>query len=96
LLFYQAKHIKRPVGIALQPFHTNSTTKAGFNIPLLVPAPFHTSLVCKLQSENPVVVFFISFIRLEIKEIIIYIVLQVAWEFYIGGYQPAQKWLKDR
>lgn len=21
---------------------------------------------------------------------------QVAWEFYIGGYQPAQKWLRDR
>src|ERR1035437_7685886 len=21
---------------------------------------------------------------------------QVAWEFYIGGYKPAQKWLKDR
>ena len=21
---------------------------------------------------------------------------QVAWESYIGGYQPAQKWLKDR
>ncbi len=21
---------------------------------------------------------------------------QVAWQFYIGGYQPAQKWLKDR
>jgi len=21
---------------------------------------------------------------------------QLAWEFYIGGYQPAQKWLKDR
>jgi hypothetical protein len=21
---------------------------------------------------------------------------QVAWEFYTGGYQPAQKWLKDR
>ena len=21
---------------------------------------------------------------------------QVAWEFFIGGYQPAQKWLKDR
>ena len=21
---------------------------------------------------------------------------QVAWEFYIGGYLPAQKWLKDR
>ncbi|MBK8814875.1 MAG: hypothetical protein IPN42_04900 [Methylococcaceae bacterium] len=20
----------------------------------------------------------------------------VAWEFYIGGYQPAQKWFKDR
>ena len=20
----------------------------------------------------------------------------VAWEFLIGGYQPAQKWLKDR
>ena len=21
---------------------------------------------------------------------------RTAWEFYIGGYQPAQKWLKDR
>ena len=21
---------------------------------------------------------------------------QNAWKFYIGGYQPAQKWLKDR
>ncbi|HOY33405.1 MAG TPA: hypothetical protein PKW80_16115 [Bacteroidales bacterium] len=21
---------------------------------------------------------------------------QVAWEFYIGGYRPTQKWLKDR
>jgi Type ISP C-terminal specificity domain len=21
---------------------------------------------------------------------------QTAWNFYIGGYQPAQKWLKDR
>jgi predicted helicase len=21
---------------------------------------------------------------------------QLAWDFYIGGYQPAQKWLKDR
>jgi hypothetical protein len=21
---------------------------------------------------------------------------QTAWEFYLGGYQPAQKWLKDR
>ena len=21
---------------------------------------------------------------------------QVAWEFYVGGYQPAQKWLRDR
>ena len=21
---------------------------------------------------------------------------QAAWDFYIGGYQPAQKWLKDR
>jgi hypothetical protein len=20
----------------------------------------------------------------------------ITWEFYIGGYQPAQKWLKDR
>ena len=25
-----------------------------------------------------------------------YSVPQIAWEFYIGGYQPAQKWLKDR
>lgn len=23
-------------------------------------------------------------------------VSQTAWEFHIGGYQPAQKWLKDR
>ncbi|MBN2266863.1 MAG: hypothetical protein JW725_00785, partial [Candidatus Babeliaceae bacterium] len=23
-------------------------------------------------------------------------VSRIAWEFYIGGYQPAQKWLKDR
>ena len=21
---------------------------------------------------------------------------EIAWNFYIGGYQPAQKWLKDR
>ncbi len=21
---------------------------------------------------------------------------EIAWEFHIGGYQPAQKWLKDR
>ena len=21
---------------------------------------------------------------------------EVVWDFYIGGYQPAQKWLKDR
>ena len=21
---------------------------------------------------------------------------EAAWEFFIGGYQPAQKWLKDR
>jgi len=21
---------------------------------------------------------------------------KIAWEFFIGGYQPAQKWLKDR
>ena len=21
---------------------------------------------------------------------------EATWEFYIGGYQPAQKWLKDR
>ncbi|MGN6849651.1 MAG: type ISP restriction/modification enzyme [Sphingomicrobium sp.] len=21
---------------------------------------------------------------------------RLAWDFYIGGYQPAQKWLKDR
>lgn len=23
-------------------------------------------------------------------------VLEVAWNFYIGAYQPTQKWLKDR
>ena len=22
--------------------------------------------------------------------------VEIAWNFYIGGYQPAQKWLKDR
>jgi len=21
---------------------------------------------------------------------------EISWNFYIGGYQPAQKWLKDR
>ena len=21
---------------------------------------------------------------------------KIAWDFFIGGYQPAQKWLKDR
>ena len=21
---------------------------------------------------------------------------EIAWSFYVGGYQPAQKWLKDR
>ncbi|MEQ1704790.1 MAG: type ISP restriction/modification enzyme [Rickettsiales bacterium] len=21
---------------------------------------------------------------------------EITWKFYIGGYQPAQKWLKDR
>jgi hypothetical protein len=21
---------------------------------------------------------------------------EVSWDFFIGGYQPAQKWLKDR
>jgi hypothetical protein len=25
-----------------------------------------------------------------------YNVPEVAWNFYIGGYQPAPKWLKDR
>lgn len=29
-------------------------------------------------------------------EITIVNIPQIAWEFYIGGYQPAQKWLKDR
>jgi predicted helicase len=29
------------------------------------------------------------------KQFFAYVPL-VAWEFYIGGYQPAQKWLKDR
>jgi len=24
------------------------------------------------------------------------VVPAAAWEFFIGGYQPAQKWLKDR
>lgn len=23
-------------------------------------------------------------------------IAELAWSFYIGGYQPAQKWLKDR
>ena len=43
-------------------------------------------------------------IKLEYKDNKVYInrtqyfdnVPEVAWNFYIGGYQPAQKWLKDR
>jgi predicted helicase len=42
--------------------------------------------------------------KLELKDNKVYInqaqyfdgVTEVAWNFYIGGYQPAQKWLKDR
>ncbi len=30
------------------------------------------------------------------EEIAIVNIPLIAWEFYIGGYQPAQKWLKDR
>ena len=30
------------------------------------------------------------------KEQYFYNVPEVAWNFYIGGYQPGQKWLKDR
>lgn len=30
------------------------------------------------------------------KEVYFEGVPKLAWEFYIGGYQPAQKWLKDR
>jgi len=30
------------------------------------------------------------------EEISIVNIPLIAWEFYIGGYQPAQKWLKDR
>jgi len=30
------------------------------------------------------------------KEVSITNIPLTAWEFYIGGYQPAQKWLKDR
>ncbi|MFQ3550230.1 MAG: type ISP restriction/modification enzyme, partial [Armatimonadota bacterium] len=42
--------------------------------------------------------------KIEYKDMKVYInsnqyfgnVPKTAWEFYIGGYQPAQKWLKDR
>ncbi len=42
--------------------------------------------------------------KIEYKEGKVYInneqyfgnVLEISWNFYIGGYQPAQKWLKDR
>jgi len=38
-----------------------------------------------------------GFVTLSInKEVAIANIPLVAWEFYIGGYQPAQKWLKDR
>lgn len=30
------------------------------------------------------------------EEVSIVNIPKIAWEFYIGGYQPAQKWLKDR
>lgn len=26
----------------------------------------------------------------------LHLIVESKWEFYIGGYQPAQKWLKDR
>jgi len=43
-------------------------------------------------------------VKLNRKDIRVYInneqyfdgVSDLAWNFYIGGYQPAQKWLKDR
>jgi hypothetical protein len=42
--------------------------------------------------------------KLELKDNKVYInheqyfdgVSEIIWNFYIGGYQPAQKWLKDR
>jgi hypothetical protein len=34
--------------------------------------------------------------RGDLQHLIEALVPEVAWNFYIGGYQPAQKWLKDR
>ena len=36
-----------------------------------------------------------KFFRAEIKTQYFGKVPKVAWDFFIGGYQPAQKWLKD-
>ena len=52
---------------------------------------------CPVTGTNEVV-------KLNRKDIRVYInneqyfdgVSDLAWNFYIGGYQPAQKWLKDR
>jgi hypothetical protein len=35
-------------------------------------------------------------VKLIAKNSTLSIIIQITWDFYIGGYQPAQKWLKDR
>jgi len=40
-------------------------------------------------------VSFNSIVSINNRQVFIDVPL-IAWEFYIGGYQPAQKWLKDR
>lgn len=52
-------------------------------------------IVNKLAKKDTVIENDIVTLNINSEVSIINIPL-VAWEFYIGGYQPAQKWLKDR
>ena len=48
--------------------------------------------ICPIGVQNPVRVGMVWINETQYFEN----VPEVAWNFYIGGYQPAQKWLKDR
>jgi len=51
----------------------------------------------KERGESPVVEEFGEISRVYINDRQYFDnVPTIAWNFYIGGYQPAQKWLKDR
>ena len=61
--------------------------------PAIGPAPY------KFMGEGDSVVGKVKYVagRVSINEAQGFdSVTEIAWNFYIGGYQPAQKWLKDR